>query len=95
MIMQKYQNTKIFLQNAILLIGQKFFAINKVKNTIPWAYVNDLIGEEIFGMFYKKELQKLSQEEFRNGDGDKLYVKWKGYDHSFISWINKKRYCIQ
>ena len=46
-------------------------------------------------MFYKKELQKLSQEEFRNGDGDKLYVKWKGYDHSFISWIDKKRYCIQ
>ena len=45
MIMEKYQNTKIFLQNAILLIGQKFFVINKVTNTIPWAYVNDLIGE--------------------------------------------------
>ena len=23
--------------------------------------------------------------------GDKLYVKWKGYDSSFNSWINKKR----
>ena len=22
--------------------------------------------------------------------GDKLYVKWKDYDHSFSSWINKK-----
>ena len=22
--------------------------------------------------------------------GDKLYVKWKGYDSSFNSWINKK-----
>ena len=21
---------------------------------------------------------------------DKLYVKWKGYDNSFNSWINKK-----
>ena len=22
--------------------------------------------------------------------GDKLCVKWKGYDHSFNSWIDKK-----
>ena len=22
--------------------------------------------------------------------GDKLYVKWKGYDNSFNSWIDKK-----
>ena len=22
--------------------------------------------------------------------GDKLYVKWKGYDNYFNSWINKK-----
>ena len=22
--------------------------------------------------------------------GDKLYVKWKGYDSSLNSWINKK-----
>ena len=22
--------------------------------------------------------------------GNKLYVKWKGYDHSFNSWIDKK-----
>ena len=21
---------------------------------------------------------------------DKIYVKWKGYDNSFNSWINKK-----
>ena len=22
--------------------------------------------------------------------GDKLYVKWKGYDNSFNSWIDEK-----
>ena len=22
--------------------------------------------------------------------GDKLYVKWKGYDNSFNSWVDKK-----
>ena len=26
--------------------------------------------------------------------GDKLYVKWKGYDNSFNSSIDKKRYSI-
>ena len=25
---------------------------------------------------------------------DKLYVKWKGYDNSFNSWIDKKRFSI-
>ena len=33
--------------------------IKKVKNTVLWAYViSDLSGEEIFGMFYVKQLQK-------------------------------------
>ena len=44
---------------------------------------------------YEKELQKIDQQEFRiekviKQKGDKLYVKWKGYDDSFNSWIDKK-----
>ena len=68
----------------------------KIKNTVPWIYViNDLNGEEIIGSVYKKELQKTNQKEFRiekilKRKGDKLYVKLKGYDNSFNSWINKK-----
>ena len=54
-----------------------------------------LLVKKFLECFTKKNCKKLSQEEFRNGDGDKLYVKWKGYDHSFISWIDKKRYCVQ
>ena len=51
--------------------------------------------KEIKGSFYEKELQKPNQEEFRiekviKRKGDKFYVKWKGYDYSFNSWINKK-----
>ena len=46
-------------------------------------------------MFYEKQLQKIDQEEFRiekviKKKGDKLYVKWKGYDNSFNSWIDEK-----
>ena len=40
-------------------------------------------------------MQKTSQEEFKiekvtKRKGDKIYVKWKGYDNSFNSWIDKK-----
>ena len=72
------------------------FVIKKIKNTVPWIYViDDLNGEEITGTFYEKELQKIDQQEFRiekviKKKGDKLYVKWKGYDNSFNSWIDKK-----
>ena len=76
--------------------SEEIFVIKKVKNTVPWTYViNDLNGEEIMGTFYEKELQKTNQEEFRiekviQRKGDKMYVKWKGYDNSFNSWIDKK-----
>ena len=53
-------------------------------------------GELIIGSFYEKELQKINQEKFRiekvlKRKGDKFYVKWKGYDNSFNSWIDKKK----
>ena len=33
---------------------------------MPWTYViSDLKNEDVVGMFYIKELQKISQEEFR------------------------------
>ena len=70
--------------------------IKTVNDTVTWTYViNNLNGKEIIGTFYEKELQKTNQQEFRikkviKKKGDKLYVKWKGYDSSFNSWIDKK-----
>ena len=57
--------------------------------------ISDLNGEKIAGSFYEKELQKTSQGKFRiekviKKKGDKLYVKWKGCDNSFNSWLIKK-----
>ena len=89
----KYRN--IFAKGYMPNWSEEVFVIKKVKNTIPWTYViNDLNGEEIIGTFYEKELQKTNQEEFRiekviRRKGDKLYVKWKGYDNLFNSWIDK------
>ena len=72
------------------------FVISKIKNAVPWTYVNsDLNCEEITASFYEKELQKSSQEKFRiekvlKRKGHKLYVKWKGYNNRFNNWIDKK-----
>ena len=90
----KYKN--IFAKGYTRNWSEEVFVIFKVKNTVPWTYViNDLNDEEITGTFYEKELQRINQEEFRiekviKRKGDKINVKWKGYDNSFNSWIDKK-----
>ena len=90
----KYKN--IFAKGYAPNWSEEVFVIKKVKNTVPWTYVvNDLNGEEIMGTLYEKDLQKTNQEEFRiekviKRKYDKMYVKWKGYDNSFNSWIDKK-----
>ena len=90
----KYKN--IFAEGYTPNWSEEVFVIKNVKNTVPWAYViNDLNDNEITGAFYEKELQKTNQQEFRiekiiKKKGDKLYVKWKGYDSSFNGWIDKK-----
>ena len=90
----KYKN--IFGKGYTQNWSEEVFVIDKIKNKVPWTYaISDLNGEEITGSFYEQELEKTSQKEFRiekvlKGKGDKLYVKWKGYDNRFNSWINKK-----
>ena len=90
----KYKNifAKLYTPNWSELV----FMIKNVRNTFPWTFViSDLNGEKIDRAFYEKELLKANQEEFRTEKvikkkGDKLYVKWKGYDSSFNTWIDKK-----
>ena len=90
----KYKN--IFAKGYTPNWSEQVFAVSKTKNTVPWTYfVNDLNDEEIIGTLYEKELQKINQKEFRiekaiKRKGNKLYVKWKGYNDSFNSWIDKK-----
>ena len=90
----KYKN--IFAKGYTPNWSEEIFIISKINNTVPWTYViSDLNGEDITGSFYEKELQRTNQQIFRKEKiitrkGNKLYVKWKGYDNSFNSWINKK-----
>ena len=86
----KYKN--IFAKGYMPNWSEEVFVVDKTKNTVPWT--NDLNGEEITGTVYENELQKTNQKEFRiekiiKQKGYKLYDKWKEYDNSFNSWINK------
>ena len=75
---------------------EEVFMVKKVKISVPWTdFINDFIGEEIVETFYEKELQKISKIEFNTEKiisriEDKLYVKGKGCEKSFNSWINMK-----
>ena len=90
----KYKN--IFAKGYTPNWSEEVFVIKKIKNTVPWTYViNDLNGGEVIGTFCEKELQKTNQQEFRIEKAikkkvDKLYVKRKGYNSSFNSWVDKK-----
>ena len=77
---------------------EELFTIVKVKDTKPPTYViKDTKGEEIHGTFYEPELQKSKQTIYRiervlkrkttKKGQTQVYVKWKGYDNTFNSWI--------
>ena len=72
----------------------KIYKINK-SNVITYQ-LKDMNNEIIKGQFYTKELQLTKNttgeyiiEKILKTDKDKIYVKWRGYDSSFNSWINK------
>ena len=72
----------------------KIYKINK-SNVITYQ-LKDMNNEIIKGQFYTKELQSTKNttgeyiiEKILKTDKDKIYVKWRGYDSSFNSWINK------
>ena len=53
-----------------------------------------LLLDKLLEHFMKKNCKKTNPKEFRiekviKENGNKLIVKWKGYDNSFNSWIDK------
>ena len=57
--------------------------------------IESLNGEVIVRTFYENKLQKTNETSLElkkiiKKRGDKLYIKWKGYDNSFNRWINDK-----
>ena len=57
----KYKN--IFAKGYIPDWSEEIFVIKKVKNIVPWTYINnDLNGEIIVGTFYEKKIVKIKSK---------------------------------
>ena len=77
---------------------EEIFEIYDIKcSNEPYYYLKDLNNEKIEGTFYEQELQKTNSkkddlyiiEKVLKTNNDKAYVKWRNYDSSFNSWVNK------
>ena len=78
----------------------KIYKINK-SNVITYQ-LKDMNDNIIKGHFYEKELQLTKNitgeyiiEKILKTKGNNIFVKWRNYDSSFNSWVNKsdiKRY---
>ena len=95
--MSGFQSTKnMFAKGYAPNWSNEIFVVKKIINTLPWTYViSDLNGEEIMGSFYEKELQKTHQKELRiekviKRKGNKLCLKWKGYNTHLIAGLIKR-----
>ena len=72
----------------------KIYKINK-SNVITYQ-LKDINDEIVKGQFYEKELQLTKNaieeyviEKILKTKGNKIFVKWRNYDSSFNSWVNK------
>lgn len=72
------------------------FTVSKIQRTNPVTYLlTDSRGQQIAGGFYEHELQIAKNpdvylvEKVLRKKGNKVYVKWLGFDSSHNSWINK------
>ena len=75
---------------------RRSFFYQKVKNTVPWTFtIKEFNSEGKLGIIFEKKLQDVTQRESRiekviKKRGNKLCVKWKGFDNSFNSSVIKK-----
>ena len=69
-----------------------------IKNVKIFMLLMILMVKKLLEPFMKKRIAKnksVQKNEFRieqviKRKGDKLYAKWKGYNNSFNSWVDKK-----
>ena len=90
--MLEYQSIKNFWEKAVFPIALKRFLQLSKLNTLCRGYMLLVIlkAKILLELFTKKNCKKQMKKKFRvkkaiKRKGDKLYVKWKGYDNSFDS----------
>lgn len=87
----------VFTKGYLPSWSTELFSIAKVRKTKPVTYeLRDDNDQPIQGTFYKEELQKTKHpdvyliEKILKKKGDKVYVKWLGFDSTHNSWVSKK-----
>ena len=90
------KNKHVFEKGYTPNYTTEVFTIDKVKKTIPHTYLlKDYQGEPIAGGFYEEELLKTAHpdvylvEKMLRKRGNKLFVKWLGFDNAHNSCIDK------
>jgi len=88
---------KVFSKGYWPQWSNEVYTVWKVQPTFPITYIlKDDRGEILKGGFYKQELSKTKVdntyliEKVVRKKGDKLLVRWLGFDKTHDSWINKK-----
>ena len=78
--------------------SEQTYVIYDIKSSnVHYYYLKDLNGNKIDGVFYEQELLKTNIkdndlyiiEKIIKKIGNKYIVKWRGYDDSFNSYVNK------
>lgn len=87
---------KVFDKGYLPNWTTEIFTIYKINETNPVTYLlKDYNNVEIAGAFYEPELQKVRHpdvylvEKILKSSGNKVYVKWLGFDSTHNSWVNK------
>ena len=50
------KHESIFEKSNVVNWSEEVFVLKKIKNTVPWTVISDIITEEIVGKFYEKAL---------------------------------------
>ena len=89
----KYEN--IFAKGYTPKWSEEIIVTKKVKNAVPWTCMLLMICmvkislEDFIKKNSKRQTKKNLERKIIKRKGNKLYVKWKGYDNSLNIWIGK------
>ena len=88
-------NKKLFEKGSTQNWTEEIFRISDIVPGQPTTYrLEDLLGDEITGTFYKEQLRSTNQAIYRvervlRRRGNQALVKWTDYDSRFNSWVDE------
>lgn len=92
------RNKGVFEKGYTTNWSEEYFKVSRRLMRRPPTYrLRDLNGEELMGVFYEREMQKITPpdehivEKILRKRGNRYLVKWRGWPSSFNSWVDDLR----